>query len=617
METLPNHAQSPVLPGREVPAGPDHRHAVQFYEGEAFLARVVANFMAPGLGAAGEPLVVIATGPHREAICAELTRGGHDVEAAARIGQLILLDAGATLAQLMIDGAPSGAAFRHHVGGLMERLGRAFGGRRIRAYGEMVDLLWRDGNRIAAIALEDLWNELFSSLPFTLLCTYRMGSFYRDGDLEQFQHVCRAHTHVLPTEQYIDSEAPEERLRQIAQLQQRALALETELRDREQLEQALRDALEDRRLAEARLAQSKQELQDFVDNAAEGLHWVGPDGVILWANRAELELLGYSEDEYVGHHIAEFHVDAHVIADILARLARNETLHGQEARMRTRCGDIRHVLLNSNVYVRDGTFIHSRCFTRDITDRKRVEEETRLRLEFEQQLLGIVSHDLRNPLNAITMSAALARARSSDERTTKALSRISSSAQRATHIISDLLDLTQARLRGGIPVNVRPCQLSEIAREVLDEHLAAHPGLPLRLVSEGDTRGVWDWERLAQALSNLVGNAIQHGACGAEILVRTWGLPETVGAAVHSAGVPIPAERLPGLFEPFKGSDRLRPRKSLGLGLYIVERIVSAHGGEVRCRSSADEGTVVELTLPRRPPEFGGLEGKTLAKSSG
>jgi PAS domain S-box-containing protein len=117
---------------------------------------------------------------------------------------------------------------------------------------------------------------------------------------------------------------------------------------------------------------------DFIDlfeNGALELHFVGPDGIILNANQAELDFLGYSQDEYIGHHIAEFHVDAPVIEDILARLSRKEILKNYEARLRAKDGSIKHVLITSNVLWEHDTFIHTRCFTRDITDRKRVEEE--------------------------------------------------------------------------------------------------------------------------------------------------------------------------------------------------------------------------------------------------
>lgn len=124
---------------------------------------------------------------------------------------------------------------------------------------------------------------------------------------------------------------------------------------------------------------------DLFENGAVGLHFVGPDGIVLNANRAELDFLGYSREEYIGHHIAEFHVDALVIEDILARLSRKETLKNYEARLRAKDGSIKHVLITSNVLWDNNDFIHTRCFTRDITDRKRVEEEReRLMHELEQ-----------------------------------------------------------------------------------------------------------------------------------------------------------------------------------------------------------------------------------------
>jgi PAS domain S-box-containing protein len=116
------------------------------------------------------------------------------------------------------------------------------------------------------------------------------------------------------------------------------------------------------------------ELEDFFENAAVALQWVGPDGVIIRANRAELELLGYSSQEYVGHHISKFHVDKEVISDMLERLSRGETLNNWEARLRTKNGSIKRVLIDSNVLWRGDHFVHSRCFTRDITDLKRIEE---------------------------------------------------------------------------------------------------------------------------------------------------------------------------------------------------------------------------------------------------
>ena len=131
----------------------------------------------------------------------------------------------------------------------------------------------------------------------------------------------------------------------------------------------------------AKTSRSEQELTDFFEHGAVGLHWVGPEGHILRANQAELALLGYSREEYVGQHIANFHVDPEVIEDILRRLGANETLHNYEARLRCKDGSTKHVLIDSNVLWEDGQFVHTRCFTRDISTAKQQEEEHRRREE--------------------------------------------------------------------------------------------------------------------------------------------------------------------------------------------------------------------------------------------
>lgn len=134
----------------------------------------------------------------------------------------------------------------------------------------------------------------------------------------------------------------------------------------------------ERKRAEQERTYIERDYIDFMENAALGLHWVGSDGTILWANRAEMNLLGYSSDEYIGHNIAEFHADQDVINDILYRLLNKQTLHDYEARLKHKDGSIRYVLITSNVRWDNGKFLHTRCFTRDITHNKRFEEERAL-----------------------------------------------------------------------------------------------------------------------------------------------------------------------------------------------------------------------------------------------
>ncbi|HEY8185921.1 MAG TPA: PAS domain S-box protein [Pyrinomonadaceae bacterium] len=151
--------------------------------------------------------------------------------------------------------------------------------------------------------------------------------------------------------------------------------------------------------AERALLRSEAQLTDFFENAAVGLHWMGPDGTVLRVNQAELDMLGYTREEYEGHPIAEFHADQHVIEDILKRLSLGEVLREYDARMRCKDGSLKLVRINSNVYREDGKFIHTRCFTRDITERRRI--ANRLTLQYAVTNILSESKDLVESLKDI------------------------------------------------------------------------------------------------------------------------------------------------------------------------------------------------------------------------
>ncbi|HSL44602.1 MAG TPA: PAS domain-containing sensor histidine kinase [Anaerolineales bacterium] len=159
--------------------------------------------------------------------------------------------------------------------------------------------------------------------------------------------------------------------------------------------------------AEEQLRRKQAELTDFFENASEGLHWAGPDGTILWANQAELDMLGYGHDEYIGHKIDEFHAEPLIAEDIMQRLVNDQPVHDYEARLRCKDGSIKHVLINSTVYRENGKFIHTRCFTRDITERKQVEDvlrraydETELRVQFRTKELSAAIEALKEEISS-------------------------------------------------------------------------------------------------------------------------------------------------------------------------------------------------------------------------
>jgi PAS domain S-box-containing protein len=601
---------TPALP--EVPSAvlraPADMHAVQFYESDDFLCGAVAGFIAAGLDA-GEPALVIATEEHRLEVCRRLASAGIDLERALRPGRLTFLDARELLSHLMVQGMPDEERFRAHVGRALQASRAGARGARVRAFGEMVDLLWRDGNPGAAIRLEELWNELGQTQSFSLLCAYVMGNFGKESDAAAFQQVCGAHSHVVPTERFADRDGlADARLREIAVLQQRARSLESEIEHRKELEAALRGALAERRHAQEALRASQEDLADFFDNAVEGLHCVGPDGVILWANGAELELLGYARAEYVGHRISEFHLDREVVDDILARLGRGETVKDREVRLRCKDGSTKHVVLHSNALFRGGKFVHSRCFSRDVTDRRRLEDELRGQNEelsravrFSEMFVGILGHDLRNPLSAITTAASLLVRRAESEKVAKPSQRILSSAGRMARMIDQLLDFTRIRLGKGLPLARSSMDLGAVCRLAIDELDSASAAQRVRLEATGDLVGGWDGDRLAQLVSNLLGNALAHGARDFPVTLRVDGTDErTVLVEVRNAGV-VPAALLEVMFEPFRSTHDTKQQGSsgLGLGLYISQQIAVAHGGSIEVASCEPEGTCFTVRLPR------------------
>ncbi|WP_437682661.1 ATP-binding protein [Sorangium sp. So ce131] len=225
------------------------RHLVQFYESDGFLVDRVTAFLTEGL-LAGQPLLVIATGPHRETFAAGLTSAGFNVAELCGGGHVTFLDARETLSTFMDGDRPDAERFRRSIGGTVSQILRGRDGALVRAFGEMVDVLWQDGNPDGAIRLEELWNELADGGRVAILCGYALGGFHKEAHGRQFQDVCSRHARVIPTELYmqLDEQA---RLREVSALQQRARALESEIEYRKELECALRQALEERERAEA------------------------------------------------------------------------------------------------------------------------------------------------------------------------------------------------------------------------------------------------------------------------------------------------------------------------------------------------------------------------------
>lgn len=219
--------------------------------------------------------------------------------------------------------------------------------------------------------------------------------------------------------------------------------------------------------------------------------------------------------------------------------------------------------------------------------------------QFRDQFIGVLSHDLRTPLGAITAGAALLTSpEDNPQRRSWVVTRIMNSAQRMERMIGDLLDVTHARLGGSIPLKRRPVDLQQVCEEAMIEIRAGQPDAVVRLQTGGDLHGEWDPDRLAQVVTNLVGNSIQHGG-GTPVTLTAHGDGDSVTLAVHNGGSPIPPDVLPIVFEPLARGGGENARHSIGLGLFIARAIVSAHGGRIEVSSSADAGTTFTVALPK------------------
>ncbi|QRO00679.1 PAS domain-containing sensor histidine kinase [Archangium violaceum] len=232
-------------------------------------------------------------------------------------------------------------------------------------------------------------------------------------------------------------------------------------------------------------------------------------------------------------------------------------------------------------------------FLRDVTERKRAEQ-------FRERLMGIVSHDLRSPLNSITLAAGiLLRQEDLSEPIRGRVRRIVQSAERMSRMITDLLDFTRARLGGGIPLHRRPGELLGLVRTTLEEFEVTHPGRLVFSHNQGPYTGEWDLDRLAQVISNLVGNALKHGAGNTPVEVDLHEEGQEIILTVMNQGTPIPDPLLPHVFDPFRRAADSSRQGGLGLGLYIAQQIVLAHGGSITASSSSATGTTFTVRLPR------------------
>jgi signal transduction histidine kinase/ActR/RegA family two-component response regulator len=617
-------------------------HAVQFTAGE-FPAAEIARFLALGLESR-QAAIAIASEAHLAALVHECEEAGVEVAAATAKGDLVTLDAEAALAGFMRGGRPDAALFETIVGTPIARLAR--GGRRVRAYGEMVDILWLRGERGAALALEDLWNGLLARAPLQLLCGYSIDGFLDDREGTALREVCSRHDHVAPA---AARGAVADSRYAAAELQLRTREAQREAERRREIESAERRAQQQLRIAHdalARLQRCTSALAEAVSTADVARAVVSEVAATLEADHAvmaaaegsrDLRLLaqrGLSAENALV--LACIGIEEHLAAGESSRPTQALCV-GSLAQLLDRCPSLLAAGVRAIAWLpihaasafrgsvafgftREQEFAgHPRALFEDVArqigfalERARLYEEAQ-RSEARMQeanrrkdeFLALVGHELRNPLAPIMTAVQLMKLRG-DTASARERAVIERQVLHLSRLVDDLLDVARI-MRGKLELKREPTEVSAILAQAVEMASPLIEQREHRLSVDVPRDSLLlnvDRVRVAQAVANLLTNAAKYTDRGGRVGIRVIRESEHVVIAVKDNGAGIRSEMLSSIFQPFVQAERTlqRAQGGLGLGLALVKSLVELHGGRVSASSDGVGcGSEFRLRLPAPP----------------
>jgi PAS domain S-box-containing protein len=353
----------------------------------------------------------------------------------------------------------------------------------------------------------------------------------------------------------------------------------------------------ERKQAEEQLQRSEARLRTVIETGVIGVLFWHVGGRITFANDSLLRMLGLTREEAGALDWRGLTPREHRAQDdaLVRRLGEGEPVTFEKEYLHADGSRVPVLVAASPFPDAPESGV---AFVVDLTEQKRVHAELEEQIAFEERLVGVVGHDLRNPLSSAKLHLNLVlRDAGLPAAARGRLQRLQDVLGVMERIVGDLLDLARIRAGRGLPIDPTPLDLSELCAHLAEEAVALFPEAAVQVDAPVPVTGSWDRTRLSQAVMNLLTNAIKHGTAGQPVRLGVRLDGDRAQVSVHNAGAPIPPAQLATLFDAYA---RGEASTGLGLGLYIVREIARAHGGDVRAESSQEAGTTFTLTVPRR-----------------
>lgn len=564
------------------------QHLVQFYDSENSLLNAMAAFIGGGLKA-GDACVVLSTRQHHESLLERLESDELAMSAAQAREEYIWIDAIETLSRFMVDDMPEPGRFVEVVEGAIAQAGQ--GQRHVRIFGEMVAVLWEQGNHAAALCLEEFWNDVLKQFPdVSLYCAYPTQIIDGQSFGKEFLEICQQHSHVITTDAYSLHTTLDKQLQTISLLQQQASTFEAELARRKEIERRLRISEEEH----ARLAA-------IVESSSDAIVSKTLDGIITSWNAAAERLFGYSAEEAIGKHITliippELHPEEEEIISKLRRGIRIE--HYETVRQRKDGSRVDVSLSISPIKDRRGRIIGASKIARDVSERRELERR-------KDEFIGLASHEMKTPVTALKGFTQLLQRRlqrSNNEDVLHFLTRMDQQIDRLTILIRDMLDLSKIQ-NGQLEYRMDVFDLAELVQEIIENVQGTTRTHRIVLEKTVAVRVYGDRDRIGQVLINLLTNAIKYSKDADKVIVRMAIHAGNVQVSVQDFGIGISEVYQEKIFERFYQAIEPGEKVSsgLGIGLYITRKIIERHQGCLCVKSCKGKGSTFSFQLPLQP----------------